>query len=178
MRKLIKTSLLLLLLLPLLLTSCLKNKVYDHYEPVAVSGWEKNDTLNFAVPRQEEPGHYSSHLGLRVNQEYPFTDLTLVVEQKVIHNKKVEVKQHNFIHPLAARFVACGSDSYCDTLRLRLVDDNGRVRGKGISEYQYRFYIGNLQLQPYDSVYVSVRHVMKREILPGIVNVGYSMKRE
>lgn len=167
-----------LLLLPLLLTSCLRNKVYDHYEPVAVSGWEKNDTLTYAIPRQGEAGIYSTNLGLRINQEYPFTDLTLIVEQKVIHNKKVEVKQHNFIHPLVERFVPCGSDYYCDTLKLRLVDDNGRVRGKGISEYQYRFHIGDLELQQYDSIYVSVRHAMKREILPGLTDVGYSMKRE
>lgn len=138
------------------LLSCNRNTLYNKYNHTPVSGWEKNDTLFFDVPPIEFPGAFSNQLGLRINGAYPFTGLTLIVEQTVLPEKSV----------------------YTDTLNCSLINsDNGRPLGQGISYYQYNFKIRDIDLQQGDSLHISVRHDMKREILPGISDVGVEIKR-
>ncbi|MBP7359673.1 MAG: gliding motility lipoprotein GldH, partial [Prevotella sp.] len=47
----------------------------------------------------------------------------------------------------------------------------------GISYYQYNFNISHIELHKGDSIHVCIRHNMKREILPGISDVGFSLGR-
>ncbi|MFQ9996553.1 MAG: gliding motility lipoprotein GldH, partial [Hoylesella buccalis] len=42
---------------------------------------------------------------------------------------------------------------------------------------QYAFDITSMDLHEGDSLHISVRHDMKREILPGISNVGVSLTK-
>lgn len=160
-------------LLPLLgavcfLGSCLGNRTYDHYEHTPLAGWEKNDSLFFEIPRVAAAGTYRTNLGLRINGSYPFMGLTLIVEQTVYPRKS---KVNEPVDRLIRK-------SYTDTLTCNLIDTNGRVRGKGVSSYQYHFHITNLQLNAGDSVHVCVRHDMKQEILPGISDIGIEYIRK
>ena len=63
-----------------------------------------------------------------------------------------------------------------DTIRCKLRDEKGIPRRQGVSYYQYSFHIDDLQLQQDDSIQVDIRHDMKREMLPGIGDVGILMK--
>ena len=90
-------------------TSCNGNKVYDQYNHTPITGWEKNDTLTFSVPRMTEAAVYSSELMLRINEDFPFMSVTLIVEQKVIP----------------------GMDVKTDTLKCRLIDQKGNFSGQG-----------------------------------------------
>ena len=63
-----------------------------------------------------------------------------------------------------------------DTLDCRLYDNDGNGLGRGVSIYQYGFALPDTDLQKGDSLHVRVRHVMKREILPGITDIGLSME--
>ena len=65
-----------------------------------------------------------------------------------------------------------------DTLSCRLIDKNGMVKGRGLSYYQYNFHLTTLQLNAGDTLNVRVRHHMKREILPGIANVGIRLSKQ
>jgi gliding motility-associated lipoprotein GldH len=65
----------------------------------------------------------------------------------------------------------------CDTVKCQLVDKNGRILGHGITQYQYSFPLGSLQLSEGDSLYVVMYHGMKREVLPGITDVGFQLKK-
>ena len=38
------------------LASCTTNTVYDSYSHTPLTGWEKNDTLTFCVPKLREAG--------------------------------------------------------------------------------------------------------------------------
>lgn len=140
------------------MAACNGGMVYDRYTNTPVSGWEKNDTLYYSVPAVKSGGTYAANLGLRTTDSYPFTSLTLIVEQrKVAADKAVTV--------------------VTDTVACQLTDRKGNAAGKGISYHQYQFPVTELMLQDGDSLFVSIRHDMKREILPGISDVGFSLTR-
>lgn len=134
------------------LSSCNGPKVYDSYCHTHIGGWEKNDTLNFDIPPLKDSGIYTAELGLRINESYPFTGITLI-----------------------AQFIDKQGVLSTDTLNCNLMDNNGIPQGKGISYYQYSFKIKDLALIKDSRIRVCVRHDMKREILPGISDVGISL---
>lgn len=135
------------------MVGCTGNKVYSHYQHTLISGWEKNDILTFSVPSLKESGTYSPELMLRINGSYPFMGVTMIVEQKKFPSQETRI----------------------DTLKCSLIDDKGNTKGQGLSYYQYSFPIEPMQLAAGNSLQVSIRHNMKREILPGISDVGYSL---
>lgn len=132
---------------------CNESKVYDKYDHTPLSGWEKNDTLRFDIPRLTADGMYESTLGLRITDNYPFMGLTLIVEQRLMPADTI----------------------FTDTVKCELTDRNGKTRGKGVSYYQFRFPVKKMQLSKGDSLHIRVRHDMKREMLPGISDVGISL---
>lgn len=136
--------------LALALGSCDSGVVYDSYGHVGSYGWDKGDTLFFDIPPVKAAGSYSFSVGLRTNSNFPFMSLSLVVE----------------------RLVNPGGKVYVDTLKCRLADEKGHVSGHGISCYQYDFDIPAVGLHRGDSVRVGVRHIMRRETLPGISDIG------
>lgn len=135
------------------MAGCTGNMVYDKYEHTLVSGWEKNDTITFRVPKVKVAGDHQATLMLRTNDSYPFMSLTLVVEQKVSPSETI----------------------YTDTLKCTLTDEHSNNKGQGLSYHQFTFPIRTLPLLVGDSLTIRVRHNMKREILPGVSDVGYSL---
>lgn len=148
--------------------SCTGNKVYDHYEHTPIIGWNKADTLFFTVQPLNVGGRYVTELGLRINESYPFQNLTLIVEQTVIKKNIGDNKIPNS---------KLKDQKYIDTLTCTLFDNKGAVKGQGISYYQYHFRVSELNLHQEDSIHITVRHDMKREIMPGIADVGISISR-
>lgn len=136
--------------LALMLNSCDGGVVYDSYGHVDSDGWDKGDTLFFDVPPVKSSGNYAFSIGLRTNSSFPFMSLSVVVERQINPGNKV----------------------YADTLKCRLADEKGHLLGRGISCYQYDFDIPPVDLRQGDSLRVSVRHIMRRETLPGISDVG------
>lgn len=141
------------------LSSCKDNLVYDQYIHTPIAGWEKNDTLSFDIPPLSATGTYQEQLGLRITGAYPFMGLTLIVEQSIYPNKSKKNKIEKV-----------------DTIQCDLIDHNGITRGQGISYYQYNFPINIYQFQENDSIHITIRHDMKREILPGISDIGIKVQ--
>lgn len=149
-----------ILFLVIMLGSCTGGVVYDHYNHTPVSGWDKADTLIYNVPRLVRQSRYVTTVGLRINGSYPFQNLTLIVDQTVFHKTGgAKLKAENF----------------SDTLNCPLFDRKGAVKGHGISYYQYRFRVSERQLEEGDSLHITVRHNMRREVMPGIADVGISL---
>ena len=144
-----------------LLSSCKESLTYDQYAHTPIAGWEKNDTLSFEIPPLAMSGHYQEQLGLRITGTYPFMSLTLIVEQTIYPDK--EKKWEKTVK--------------ADTIQCELIDQNGVTKGQGISYYQYDFPINIYHLDENDSIHVTVRHDMKREILPGISDIGFKLSR-
>ncbi|HBN46811.1 MAG TPA: gliding motility lipoprotein GldH [Prevotella sp.] len=145
-----------ILLSGLLCVACTGNKVYDHYNHTPIGGWEKIDTLKFDVSPLKKSGLYATSMGLRINNAFPFISMTLIVEQTVLPANKTVI----------------------DTINCPLVDKNGRVKGKGVGFYQYHFPVSLMTLHENDSLHITVRHDMKREILPGVSDVGIELERK
>jgi gliding motility-associated lipoprotein GldH len=139
-----------------MVASCNRKAIYSHYEHTPLAGWEKNDTLIFGISPVKEDGIYHEEVGLRINDLYPFMSLNLVVEQ-------MNVTQGTLLQR--------------DTLNCSLVERDGRVKGRGVSFYQYNFHLNDLNLVVGDSFAVYIRHNMKREILPGIADVGIQLTK-
>lgn len=144
--------------------ACNRKTVFAQYRHTPVSGWERNDTLDYlfapaASIRAAGGGHtaeYEQTIGLRINGTYPFKSLYLVVEQTVLPSGVAST----------------------DTLVCRLVSDRGTFNGNGVGYYQYLFHLKNIRLAGNDSLRIHIRHDMKREILPGIADVGVRITRK
>lgn len=139
----------------LLGASCTGNKVYDHYEHTPIAGWDKVEALSYDVPRLSKGGRYAVDLGLRVSEAFPFQRLTLIVEQTVYPGKRHQR----------------------DTINCEMVTPKGTVEGNGISYFQYHFRISERDYKEGDSLHITVRHNMKREIMPGIADVGIAFEK-
>lgn len=140
----------------LILSACNSRLVYDRYASTPISGWEKNDTLSFDIRPVDGTDTYDMWLGLRTSEAYPFTAITLIVEQHIYPRDTI----------------------INDTVSCKITDRHGNASGSGVNFHQYRFPVAALQLQEGDSIHIRVRHDMKREILPGISDVGISLNRK
>lgn len=136
--------------------SCNRKTVFYKYGHTPIAGWEKNDTLTFDVSPVPADGCYREEIGLRINGAYPFTGLCLIVSQTIIPD----------------------NITLNDTLNCRLFSDDGTVKGRGVSWYQYKFHLTDVRLRRGDSLHICVRHNMKREILPGISDVGVRLTNQ
>jgi hypothetical protein len=65
---------------------------------------------------------------------------------------------------------------YADTLRAELVNENGFAKGVGVSTFRYELPLRQVSLNKGDSLHVTIRHVMSEEQLPGISDVGFTLK--
>jgi gliding motility-associated lipoprotein GldH len=137
-----------------IVSACDENIVYDSYAHTPFYGWEKNDTLRYHVSPLHDSGSFSEVVGIRINRNYPFTSLSLVVEQHILP----------------------GFRHHVDTLRCEFIP-NDHLRGQAVSYSQYDFPLRTLDLRRGDSLEVTIRHAMKREILLGISDIGFKMTK-
>ncbi len=139
------------------MTSCSRQQtVFANYEHVDDTRWEKTDTIIFNVPPLEKPGTYREKLGLRLADDFPFMTLSMEIELVVIPKGMVYKSQHKF----------------------SVIDETGNPKGKGLSLHQYDFDISEVELEQGDSLHVRLAHNMKREILPGVVDLGFILIRK
>jgi len=137
-----------------IVTACDPETVYHEYRSVPLEGWEKNDTLGFNIPPISTPSRYSQELEIRINEKFPFTSLSLVIEQHIYPGRRTRI----------------------DTVRCQFVDKRGNFEGEGISMHQYQYPIRPIDLRRGDSLHINIRHIMRREVLPGISDIGIHMK--
>lgn len=145
----------LLIISTTILMACSSQKVYDTFLHVDDKGWEKNEELMFSIPRMTESDDYNLELGLRLNNFYPFRNLQLAVIQTVYPSL----------------------ETHTDMLTLEIADSQGKMKGSGVSLYQFSKIFRKYRLQENDSISVRVRHDMKREILPGVMDVGIILRK-
>jgi gliding motility-associated lipoprotein GldH len=139
----------------LTMTSCNRQMIYSHYESIDTEGWERHDCKGFHVAI-EDKGTYTETIGLRTTGCYPFTNLTIIVTQQA----------------------QLSGIQRTDTLNITLTDDDGNELGQGTNYQQMDIALGDIELEADDSLFVSIRHHMSREVLPGIIDVGGSLEIE
>lgn len=144
--------LMVVVLLTTIIMSC-DNVTYYHFNHTPLNGWEKNDTLVYDIPPLPEPGKYREYISMRINESYPFKSVYLIIEQYTYPGKRITR----------------------DTLSCNLVNAKGERTGNGISYYQYNYLLREKDFRRGDSLHITIRHDMKREILPGISDVGFKL---
>ncbi|MBQ2403253.1 MAG: gliding motility lipoprotein GldH [Prevotella sp.] len=137
-------------------SSCDDNIIYDKYLHTDIRGWGKNEVMEYTVDSINETATYQMALGLRINDTYPFQNLNIFVSQT--------------IYP--------GNITYTDTVTCRVTDRQGKMKGSGVSLYQYLLPITTHTYEKGDSIRVRVIHNMKREVLPGIADVGIKITKQ
>ena len=147
-------KLLFLLTVALAFASCNRNALYSHYQSVSLNGWQRTDTICFETIPVTRTGHYSETLGLRVDGDYPFMQLTLIVSQRA--------QPSGF--------------QRTDTVYAALTDDDGTILGEGINHYLYDLPLPDADLQQGDTLSVYVHHDMLRNPLPGVADIGFTLK--
>ena len=150
------TTLFLTFTVALALSSCNRKTIYSHYEPVSLDGWDAEDYLYFDIDPIAADGIYSQRVGLRHNGDYPFMRFTIVVDQHVTPSGFHSV----------------------DTINIGLVDQDGNMTAQGINYHIFDFELRRLELHAGDSLHFSVHHIMTREVIPGISDVGITLVRE
>ena len=143
-------------------TSCSDPRTYDHYKSVSLQGWSRKDTLTFDIPRQWE-GNYQLDLCLRAAQTYPYRNISRIIKRKVIYYRQRKKREK----------------TYNDTINCEIINDKGILVGqKGITSTEIRQAITSFRLNRNDSMHVTIHHIMNRESLPGISNVGVRLIKE
>lgn len=147
-----------------LLVACDRTLVFSHYEHTSTSGWERNDTLTFCAGPLTATGDYQEEVGIRITGQYPFTSITLIVSQALLPAAPPAVSSQGV------------GVSRQDTLVCTLFDKRGAIQGDGINIYQYTFPLRSMRAEKGERLVVSMRHDMKREILPGVTDIGFTLK--
>ncbi len=158
MRKSSYLATLSLLIVLFLLSACESKPVAYDYCSVAVEGWEPGDTLHYHVDTLKASGQYAFHIGLRTSAStpYPYQSLWIVVQQH----------WHNPEH--VSR----------DTVNCQLTDAKGDAEGAGVSLFQYDFPWITEYHKAGSSADISIYHIMRSEMLPGIADVGIRLTRK
>lgn len=150
-------------LLAVMLTACEETRQYDHYEHTDVEGWYTSDRLAFDVPPLSA-GTYRVSIGLRATVGYPYRNLALCMETTVLPRgwKKGERPAPD------SRTVTCTVN-----------DERGNMTGHtGVSLSETLTPAGTLTVGEGDSLHIELRHIMRRELLPGITDVGLRLERQ
>ena len=142
--------------------SCSDPRTYNRYESVSLQGWSRKDTLTFDIPRQWE-GNYQLDLCLRAAQTYPYRNISMIIERKVIYYRQRKKREK----------------TYNDTINCEIINDKGILVGqKGITSTEIRQAITSFRLNRNDSMHVTIHHIMNRESLPGISDVGIRLLKK
>lgn len=133
-----------------------KNILCFEYHAVPIDGWEQHYAQSYRMDTVSVEGDYDVSVGLRATNIYPFQSLWLLVRQQINDSDTVIV----------------------DTVVCTLSDRQGNEQGKGLSLYQHVFHVKDLHLSCGQSGTITVSHIMRRSILPGISDVGVLIKKK
>ena len=120
-----------------------------------MEGWESKDTLTFSIDSLTMEDTYVLSLGIRTAVNYPFQSLWVVVKQ-------------SWNTPLRQRI---------DTVACVTHDTHGNALGKGVARSQQLMAVDTLQLPIGARGTISIRHIMRRDLLPGISDVGIELRK-
>ena len=139
----------------LALVGCTKGTLIHRYEAVSNQGWERTDTLCYDLPKVTEQGKYLLSVSLQYDNRFPYEGIWIVVDGKMEQP----------------------SEHWCDTLYFRTADENGTPIGHGVALMQNSIPLKELQLEEGQHGKIRVWHIMHREVMSAIREVGIKLVR-
>lgn len=143
-------------LIGLLCAACTDGTVLHCYKPLPREGWDRRDTVCFSLPKTESDLDGSLIVGLRTAAHVDFQDIVLAVE-------------------------CCDEETglcRCDTVRYPLTDAEGFPVARGVNHHQYETQRLPFRQKKGSEGTVRIRHIMTREVMKGITEVGIRIETE
>jgi gliding motility-associated lipoprotein GldH len=138
-------------------TSCSHSETPCHsYQEVPTEGWEQQHSLTFNIDTIRKTAYYRVIVNVRTTNAYPFQSLWLLVHQQYSRPQ------------LSSK----------DTVVCVFTDQQGNPLRHGISLRQYSDSATSLLLRKGQYGTVTVSHIMRRNILSGISDVGVEIRKE
>lgn len=135
--------------------SCEQQALYDQYQAIDNTTWEKNKEYYFSFQIEDISIPYDLTLEVRNNNLYPFQNLWLFCNEE------------QPIGPLQK-----------DTVECILADEFGKWHGNGISLFQSSFPIRKKYVFPHKGQYTfSFRQGMRVDALKGIQEIGLRIEK-
>lgn len=134
----------------LCVASCRDATVMHFYRETPVEGWDQSDALVYPIDTVQADGLYNMEVGVRTTNGYPYQKLWLTISAE-LHNPDT---------------------AFVDTLACGFVDAGGARDGSGTDTYQYCYNVGPVELRRGQTGAFKIQHIMRREILPGISDIG------
>ena len=155
------TSNILFILLLIFLVSCDEKRVFDEYKSVG-GAWNKDSIVSFDLPKLEISKPYNLFLNVRNNDNYPFSNLFLLVS---LENPEGLVK--------------------VDTLEYAMANPDGTLLGEGFSDTKENklFYKENLKFDKIGQYKVRIQQAVRQngkvkgeKELQGVTEVGFRIE--
>lgn len=137
----------------ILFGSCDNATVFHAYQGIDKEGWGKHDTLIYQLPKDSIPDTYAISVGLRTTDDYRYTDLWIVIAQ--------DLEQKGIFKR--------------DTIKYPVTDKNGSMLGTGYATHQQEIPALTVRSTPAGGTTVKLFHIMKREVVGGIQDVGINV---
>jgi len=152
----------------LLCTACHDGRVYDRFKTMPDIGWEKEDTVTFALSPAKAAAVCLPSVGLRIDRTYPLSNLSLIVRQTLTPTGQT-----------AGDSLPPAERTRTDTLSLNLTDARGLLSGQGINFLEYDLPLPHaLSISTGDSLTVRIVHDMRRDLLPGVTDLGLVLRKQ
>jgi gliding motility-associated lipoprotein GldH len=135
--------------------SCDKNRVYDHLVNIPSEGWAADKTMEFDVPVNDSKKSYDILLHLRNSGDYKYSNIWLFIETR-----------------------SPGGNTLRDTMEIKLADDNGRWKGKGIGNIHELLvpYKQNILFPDRGIYHIIITQAMREEALKHVLNIGLRLQ--
>mgnify|MGYP001203426110 FL=1 len=142
-------------------SSCNNEIVYSEYASLPMV-WHKDSVVQFNFQINNNDNRYNTYINLRVNDEYMFNNIFLIVNFQNLNNKLT-----------------------VDTLEYPMATNTGELIGRKLIDITENKLIHkeNIGLFKDEEYQISIRHAMRLinktegiELLEGILDVGYSIE--
>lgn len=150
MRSFLCSSVLFCTMAILLAASCGYRQKKHTYRSISEEGWSALEPQTFIIDSLPDDGLYDVSVGIRTTHSYPYRSMWIIVEQE-------------WENPRSLR---------TDTLKCNLTNEAGDFSGSGIAVHQYVFPVSRDQHKRAQRGLISIRHLMRREMLPGVSDIG------
>jgi len=140
-----------------LLISCENHTIYSKYKKVNNYIWNYNNSIDFEFKIKDTLSVYNMHFRLRNAGVFPYSNVWIMINGYKPDGQEFIAQRYEFI----------------------LADDSGKWTGKGLGDIIDNDFLilENIKFPKTGDYKIKVRHDMRIEQLPGIMDVGISVKK-
>lgn len=142
------------LLTTLLVSSCITDTLQHQYQHINKNGWAKNDTIDFDIPPATQSGRYSIKTEIRCLSNFPLHHIYIV-------------RHFSFDPPFIG---------YTDTLCINTDRKCPDTERSGVNTISYAKTDSSLVLAKGQKGRVKMHHIMQKENIPHVLDLGIRIK--